>query len=77
MSMSRRDRDKYARRATAYAAVIGATALITVIGLTALTAVRVAAKVTRDDTDFDKARFYARAAIEKGLYIVAHESNWR
>lgn len=77
MRVKRSRPSNHCRRATAYAAVIGATTLITVIGLTALTAIRVESRQSREDGDFSKAMFYARSAIEKGLYIVASEPGWR
>ncbi len=65
------------RRGTVYLLVLGSATLLALIGVSTLTVNRIQRQAANGTNDLTEARFYARSAIENGLYIINNDSNWR
>lgn len=65
------------RRGSVYIAVLAAAMIVTIVGLSALLATRIQGRSAGAMNRAMNARFYARSAIEMGLYLVHQDPNWR
>ena len=65
------------RRATAYLVVLVSASMVTMVGLSALVAHRIQLRMAEQDSGLAEARFYARSAIEMGLFWIANDPDWR
>ncbi len=65
------------RGASLYLVVLAGAFLVSLIGISALTAVRIQRRSAESAGDLIEARFYARSAIDMGLFWIETDSNWR
>lgn len=68
---------KHRRRASMSIMVLGTSLVVMVIGLSALMVVRIQRRKSEGWNDFGKAQLHAQSAIEKGLFLMDENPNWR